>query len=76
MKTTVTLRPDPVAGELRIEHHGQANPIHDRVVTKLCEELNATETHDPGTNSRLKYVPPEVIHFPRRSGCLRLRRNW
>jgi hypothetical protein len=57
MQTTVNLRPDPAAGELRIELHGQANPIHDAVVANLCEELNATETHYPGTNLRLKYVP-------------------
>ena len=57
MQTAVNLRPDPAAGELRIELHGQANPIHDAVVAKLCEELNATETHYPGTNLRLKYVP-------------------
>jgi hypothetical protein len=29
----------------------------DGVVAKLCEELNATETHYLGTNLRLKYVP-------------------
>jgi len=63
MQTTVNLRPDPAAGELRIELHGQANPIHDTVVAKLCEELNATETHYPGTNLRLKYVPLRSSNF-------------
>ena len=29
----------------------------DAVVTHLCEELNATETHYPGTKLRLKYIP-------------------
>jgi hypothetical protein len=57
MQTTINLRPDQAAGELRIELHGQANPAHDAVVTHLCEELNATETHYPGTNLRLKYIP-------------------
>jgi hypothetical protein len=64
MQTSVNLRPDPAAGELRIELHGQANPIHDTVVTKLCEELNATETHYPGTNLRLKYVTLRSPAFP------------
>jgi hypothetical protein len=64
MQTTVNLRPDLAAGELRIELHGQANPIHDNVVTRLCEELNATETHYPGTNLRLKYVPLRSSNFP------------
>jgi hypothetical protein len=57
MQTTINLRPDQAAGELRIELHGQANPAHDAVVTHLCEELNATETHYPGTKLRLKYIP-------------------
>ena len=38
-------------------HHIQANPVHDAVVTHLCEELNTTETHCPGTNLRRKYIP-------------------
>ncbi len=65
MQTAINLRPDPAAGELRVELHGQANPIHDSVVAKLCEELNATETHYPGTNLRLKYVPLRSSNFPR-----------
>jgi hypothetical protein len=65
MQTTVNLRPDPAAGELVIELHGQANPIHDGVVAKLCEELNATETHYPGTNLRLKYLPLRSSNFLR-----------
>jgi len=34
-------------GELRIELHGQANPVHDGVVAALCTELNSTETPIP-----------------------------
>ena len=64
MQTTVNLRPDPRAGELCIELHCQAYPIHDQVVTRMCEELNATETHYPGTNLRLKYVPLRSSDFP------------
>ena len=57
IQTSINLRPDLVSGELRIELHGQANPVHDTIVASLCEELNATETHYPGTNLRLKYIP-------------------
>jgi hypothetical protein len=57
IQTSVNLRPDLVSGELRIELHGQANPVHDTIVVRLCEELNATETHYPGTNLLLKYIP-------------------
>ena len=64
MKTTINLRPDLYNGELRIELHGQANPIHDVVVSALCSELNATETHYPGTKLRLNYVPLRSSSFP------------
>jgi hypothetical protein len=64
MQTSVNLRPDPAIGELRIELHGQANPIHDSVVDRLCEELNTTEIHYPGTNLRIKYVPLRSLAFP------------
>lgn len=57
IQTSINLRPDLVSGELRIELHGQANPVHDTIVVRLCEELNATETHYPGTNLLLKYIP-------------------
>ena len=65
MQTTINLRPDHAAGELRIELHGQANPAHDAVVAHLCEELNATETHYPGTKLRLKYIPLRSSTFLR-----------
>lgn len=64
MKTTINLRPDIHNGELRIELHGQANPVHDVVVAALCTELNATETHYPGTKLRLNYVPLRSSSFP------------
>ena len=66
MKTTINLRPDSVKGELRIELHGQANPLHDAVVTALCHELNTTETHYPGTNLRLNFVTLRSSVFPAR----------
>jgi hypothetical protein len=64
MRTTINLRPDPVRAELLIELHGQTNPAHDAVVDHLCAELNATETHYPGTALRLKYVPLRSTPFP------------
>jgi hypothetical protein len=65
MHTTINLRPDLARGELRIELQGQANPIHDGAVAALCTELNATETHYPGTELLLKYVPLRSPRFPR-----------
>ena len=64
MNTTINLRPDIRNGILRVELHGQANPIHDFNVAALCAELNETETHYPGTNLRLNYVPLRSVNFP------------
>jgi len=64
MNTSINLRPDTARGQLRIELHGQANPVHDGVVHALCKELNETETHYPGTTLRLKYVPLRSCSFP------------
>ena len=55
MQTSINLRPNPAGKELVIEIHGQANVAQDRVIEKLCEELNATETVYPGTDLVLKY---------------------
>jgi len=52
------------SGILHVELHGQANPIHDFNVAALCAELNETETHYPGTNLRLNYVPLRSVNFP------------
>ena len=64
MQTSVNLRPDYERKELHIELHGQTNPMHDAVVHHLCEELNATETHYPGTDLRLIYTTlrPSPFH--------------
>ena len=64
MNTTINLRPDLARKELRVELQGQANPIHDDAVAVLCTELNATETHYPGTELRLNYVPLRSPRFP------------
>lgn len=63
--TSVNLRPDPARGELRVEIHGQTNPIHDETLAAICEELNTTETFYPGTNLRLVYRPIRSSVFPR-----------
>lgn len=62
--TSANLRPDPAAGILNVELHGQANPVHDTIVARLCEELNTTETIYPGTNLRLKFTPLRSSDFP------------
>jgi hypothetical protein len=62
--TSVNLRPDPAAGILSVELHGQANPVHDTIVARLCEELNDTETIYPGTKLRLKFTPLRSSVFP------------
>lgn len=49
------LKPDEERGTLTVSLHHMSNPVSDRIVRKLCEELNATETVFPGTNLRLTY---------------------
>jgi hypothetical protein len=64
MQTAVNLRPDNERKELHIQLHGQTNPMHDEVVRHLCEELNATQTHYPGTELRMIYTPLRSPTFP------------
>jgi hypothetical protein len=65
MQTSINLRPDVAGKALVVEIHGQANTAQDRVIEKLCEELNATETVYPGTNLVLKYKTLRSSLFPR-----------
>jgi len=51
--TEADLIPDPQAGTLTVRLHHSANAATDRVVEKLCEDLNETETIFPRTNLRL-----------------------
>jgi len=62
--TSVNLRPDPARGEMRVEIHGQTNPLHDKTLEAICLELNATETRYPGTNLRMIYRPIRSSVFP------------
>jgi hypothetical protein len=51
--TEADLLPDREAGILTVRLHHSANAATDRVVEKLCDELNATDTVFPRTNLRL-----------------------
>ena len=51
--TEADLLPDPEAGTLTVHLHHSANAATDRVIEKLCEELNETATVFPRTNLRL-----------------------
>ena len=62
--SSVNLRPDPARNELRVEIHGQSNPIHDATLEAMCHELNETEVLYPGTNLRLLYRPIRSSTFP------------
>lgn len=62
--SSVNLRPDPARNELRVEIHGQANPIHDATLEAMCSELNDAEILYPGTNLRLVYRPIRSSAFP------------
>lgn len=62
--SSVNLRPDPVRSELRVEIHGQTNPMHDATLEAMCAELNAAEVRYPGTNLRMVYRPIRSSTFP------------
>lgn len=64
LQSSVNLRPDKARGVLRIELHGQANPLHDQLAARLCAELNTTETHYPGSSLRLEYATLRSPSFP------------
>ena len=51
--TEANLIPDERAQTLTVELHGMATPKANQIITKLREELNATETKYPGTDLRL-----------------------
>lgn len=51
--TAADLLPHPAAGTLTVRLHHCSNAANDRVITKLCEELKATETQFSRTNLRL-----------------------
>lgn len=64
-EASVNLRPDPASGQLGVEIHGLANPVHDATLEAMCKELNETEIHCPDTNLRLNYRPVRSPVFPR-----------
>ena len=49
------LKPDEENKTLTVSLHNLTNPVSDRIVRNLCQELNATKTIFPGSNLRLVY---------------------
>lgn len=53
--TPANLRPNYQEGTLTVEVHRLGSPLQDAALTKLCEELTATQTVFPTTSLRLIY---------------------
>ena len=49
------LKPDGENKTLTVSLHNLTNPVSDRIVRNLCQEINATKTVFPGSNLRLVY---------------------
>ncbi len=49
------LKPDEENKTLTVSLHNMTNPVSDRIVRNLCQEINATKTIFPGSNLRLVY---------------------
>ncbi len=49
------LKPDEENKTLTVSLHNLTNPVSDRIVRNLCQEINATKTTFPGSNLRLVY---------------------
>jgi hypothetical protein len=49
------LKPDGENKTLTVSLHNLTNPVSDRIVRNLCQELNATKTIFPGSDLRLVY---------------------
>ena len=52
-KTEVDIKPDNENKILEISLHNLTNESSDKIIRKLCQEINNTETIFPGTNLRL-----------------------
>jgi hypothetical protein len=52
-QTEADIIPDYQKQTLTIQLHHMANKAMDKVIHKMCKELNATDTHFPRTNLRL-----------------------
>jgi len=53
--TEIDLEPDIENKILNVTLHSLSNEKANKIVLKLCEHLNETETNFPGTNMRLFY---------------------
>ncbi len=67
-QTEADIYPDSNDNTLTICVHHCANPMSNKILQKLCEEMNETETVFPGTNLRLIYklgskknLPDQVV---------------
>ncbi len=58
-QATADLIPDTQRTTLTVRFHGLANPRATRALAGLCEVVNATPTHYPGTELRLLFEAPE-----------------
>ncbi len=54
-KTSADILPEPEHKRLRIRLHRSSRPATDRRIQKLCQRLNETETHYPGTDLTIVY---------------------
>ena len=52
-KTEVDIKPDSENKILEISLHNLTNESSDKIIRKLCQEINNTETIFPGTNLRM-----------------------
>ena len=57
---TADIIPETVTHCLRVRVHSLANPRSNAALAHLCETLNASKIHYPGTNLTLVYEPPQV----------------
>ena len=63
--TGADLLPDRENMVLRVRLHDQANKRANKVVSRLCQELNGTETEFPGTDLKVVY---ELVSCPKGDG--------
>ena len=53
--SSADIEPDDLARTLTIRVHRMANPVHDKAIAELLEEINQEEFHHPETGARMIY---------------------
>lgn len=53
--SSADIEPDDLARTLTIRVHRMANPVHDKAIAALLEEINQEEFHHPETGARMIY---------------------